>query len=128
MENIHVYTIEMENDLFNLIMSEGDDWSDYTSELGRLKYNLALSSSIVYVIYESNELIAYIRCKDDSGFGMYVYDLLVRQDKRGNKLGQLLIEKVKNDYPKQSIYIMSDVDEYYIKCGYKKIGSIFEIE
>lgn len=128
MKKICSYTIEMENDLFNLIKSEGEDWSDYTSELGRYNYIRAIETSIVYVIYESNEIIAYIRCKEDNGFGIYVYDLLVRQDKRGNKLGQLLIEKVKNDYPEQSIYIMSDVDEYYIKCGYKKIGSIFEIE
>lgn len=128
MKKICSYAIEMENDLFNLIKSEGEDWSDYTSELGRNNYIRAIETSIVYVIYESNEIIAYIRCKEDNGFGIYGYDLLVRQDKRGNKLGQLLIEKVKNDYPEQSIYIMSDVDEYYIKCGYKKIGSIFEIE
>ena len=128
MKKICSYAIEMENDLFNLIKSEGEDWSDYTTELGRNNYIHAIETSIVYVIYESNEIIAYIRCKEDNGFGIYVYDLLVRQDKRGNKLGQLLIEKVKNDYPEQSIYIMSDVDEYYIKCGYKKIGSIFEIE
>ena len=127
MKKICSYLIEMENDLFNLIKSEGEDWSDYTSELGRNNYIRAIDTSIVYVIYESNEIIAYIRCKEDNGFGIYVYDLLVRQDKRGNKLGQLLIEKVKNDYPEQSIYIMSDVDEYYIKCGYKKIGSIFEV-
>lgn len=127
MKKICSYLIEMENDLFNLIKSEGEDWSDYTSELGRNNYIRAIDTSIVYVIYESNEIIAFIRCKEDNGFGIYVYDLLVRQDKRGNKLGQLLIEKFKNDYPEQSIYIMSDVDEYYIKCGYKKIGSIFEV-
>lgn len=125
---IKKYSSEDEINLITLIKSEGEDWSDYTRELGRNNYICTIETSIVYVIYESNEIIAFIRCKEDNGFGIYVYDLLVRQDKRGNKLGQLLIEKVKNDYPEQSIYIMSDVDEYYIKCGYKKIGSIFEIE
>lgn len=124
---IKKYSSEDEINLITLIKSEGEDWSDYTSELGRFNYIRAIETSIVYVIYESNEIIAFIRCKEDNGFGIYVYDLLVRQDKRGNKLGQFLIEKVKNDYPEQSIYIMSDVDEYYIKCGYKKIGSIFEV-
>jgi len=118
----------MENDLFNLIKSEGEDWGDYMSEIGRLNYAQALSSSIVYVIYESNELIAYIRCKEDNGFGIYVYDLLVRSDKRGNKFGQYLIEHVKNEYSGQVVYIMSDEDDYYIKCGYRRIGSIFEVE
>lgn len=124
---IKKYSSEDEINLITLIKSEGEDWSDYTSELGRFNYIRTIETSIVYVIYESNEIIAFIRCKEDNGFGIYVYDLLVRQDKRGNKLGLLLIEKVKNDYPEQSIYIMSDVDEYYIKCGYKKIGSIFEV-
>jgi len=124
---IKKYSSEDEFNLITLIKSEGEDWSDYTSELGRSSYIRAIETSIVYVIYESNEIIAFIRCKEDNGFGIYVYDLLVRQDKRENKLGQFLIEKVKNDYPEQSIHIMSDVDEYYIKCGYKKIGSIFEV-
>jgi len=81
----------------------------------------------VYVYLEEDDLIAYIRCKEDSGFGVYVYDLLVRQDKRGNQIGKKLIEYVKDEYKNQSIYIMSDVDSYYEKCGYKKIGSIFEV-
>lgn len=125
---IKKYDTKDEDNLFTLIKSEGEDWSDYTSEIGRHNYIHALETSIVYVIYESNELVAYIRCKEDSGFGIYVYDLLVRQDKRGDMLGKSLIESVKSEHPELTIYIMSDVDEYYIKCGYKKIGSIFQVE
>jgi GNAT superfamily N-acetyltransferase len=81
----------------------------------------------VYVCLEEDDLIAYIRCKEDSGFGVYVYDLLVRKDKRGNQVGKSLIEHIKDEFKNQSIYIMSDVDLYYEKCGYVKIGSIFEV-
>jgi len=124
---IKIYQKEMELKLFELLKSEGEDWSDYTSESGRTQYNKAIESSIVYVCLEEDDLIAYIRCKEDSGFGVYVYDLLVRQDKRGNQIGKKLIEYVKDEYKNQSIYIMSDVDSYYEKCSYKKIGSIFEV-
>lgn len=124
---IKIYQKEMELKLFELLKSEGEDWGDYTSESGRTQYNKAIESSIVYICLEEDDLIAYIRCKDDSGFGVYVYDLLVRQDKRGNQIGKKLIEYVKDEYKNQSIYIMSDVDPYYEKCGYKKIGSIFEV-
>lgn len=124
---IKIYQKEMELKLFELLKSEGEDWGDYTSESVRAQYYKAIESSIVYVYLEEDDLIAYIRCKDDSGFGVYVYDLLVRQDKRGSQIGKKLIEYVKEEYKNQSIYIMSDVDPYYEKCGYIKIGSIFEV-
>lgn len=123
---IEIYQKEMELQLFKLLESEGEEWSDYTSESGRTQFKKGLESSVVYVCFEEDDLIAYIRCREDNGFGIYVYDLLVRQDKRGNQVGKKLIEHVKDEYKNQSIYIMSDVDSYYEKCGYIKIGSIFE--
>lgn len=36
------------------------------------------------------------------------------------------MERVCIDYPNQPIYVMSDVDIYYEKLGFQKIGSIFE--
>lgn len=124
---IKTYQKEMELKLFQLLTTEGEDWGDYTSESGMTQYLIALESSIVYVCLEEDDLIAYIRCKEDSGFGVYVYDLLVRKDKRGNQVGKSLIEHIKDEFKNQSIYIMSDVDLYYEKCGYVKIGSIFEV-
>lgn len=124
---IKLYTKKDEDNLFNLIMSEKEEWCDYTSSEGKKNYIKALNHSIVYVYFEDNDLVAYIRCKEDDGFGIYIYDLLVRHDKRGNQIGKTLIEYVKSEYNNQSIYCMSDADAYYEKLGYIKIGSIFEI-
>jgi hypothetical protein len=56
--------------------------------------------------------------------GFYVYDLLVRQDHRGQGFGKQLIDHVRLFY--EPVYVMSDVDRYYEKIGMSKIGSIFE--
>jgi len=32
-----------------------------------------------------------------------------------------------SDYPNQIVYVMSDIDEYYKKQGYKYEGSIFVV-
>jgi ribosomal protein S18 acetylase RimI-like enzyme len=69
----------------------------------------------------------YARCREDDGFGVYIYDLLVRKTHRGKPIGKALMERVLNDFPNQPIYVMSDVDPYYEKLGYRKVGSIFEI-
>ena len=31
------------------------------------------------------------------------------------------------DYPERIVFVMSDIDEYYKKLGYKREGSIFEV-
>ncbi|NCA77080.1 MAG: hypothetical protein EOM90_12175 [Alphaproteobacteria bacterium] len=36
-------------------------------------------------------------------------------------------ECIYEDYPNQVVYVMSDVDGYYEKIDYKRIGSIFEV-
>jgi len=65
--------------------------------------------------------------EEDNGFGVYIYDLLVRKLYRGGQIGKALIEQFQHDFPEQSIYIMSDVDIYYEKLGYRRIGSVFQV-
>lgn len=121
------YTKADEKPLFDLLIDEGDDWSDYHGKEGRTKYLKALETSVIYVAYDEEVLCGYVRCKEDDGFGVYVYDLLVKKTNRGNNLGKMLMERVYYDFPDQTVYVMSDVDIYYTKLGYKKIGSIFQI-
>jgi len=68
----------------------------------------------------------YIRCLEDNGFGVYVYDLLVRKSYRGRQLA--LMERVYQDFPGEPVYVMRDVDLYYEKLGYHREGSIFQIK
>lgn len=122
---IRRYTAADAPGLFELLRSEGDEWSDYNN--GFEKYKTALDNSIVYLLFENNFLCGYIRLRDDDGFGLYVYDLLVHKNYRGKGYGKLLLEQIRVDYPDNDIYAMSDVDKYYEKQGYNRIGSIFII-
>ena len=59
------------------------DWIDYHGPVGRSKYIKALESSITYIAYDENLVCGYVRCREDDGFGVYVYDLLVIITHRG---------------------------------------------
>ncbi len=113
--------------LFDLIIEEGEEWIDYHGEQGRDKYTRALEASIVYVAYDGDVLCGYARCREDAGFGLYVYDLLVKRSYRGRQLGKKLVTQAAADYAGQPVYVMSDVDPYYEKQGYQRVGSIFEV-
>ncbi len=108
--------------LYKLIKNEGNEWIDYW---GSEKYKRALDNSIVYVAYDGDVLCGYVRCKDDDGFGIYIYDLLVDKSHRGNKYGFMLMQKICDTFPDNTVYVMSDVDLYYEKQGFKREGSIF---
>ena len=124
---IQKYCKEDEPCLFDLIKEEGEEWIDYHGELGRNKYTRALETSVVYVAYDGDVLCGYARCREDSGFGLYVYDLLVKKSYRGRQLGKMLVAQAAADYAQQPVYVMSDVDPYYEKQGYQRVGSIFEV-
>ena len=68
-------------------------------------------------------MCGYARCREDDGFGVNIYDLLVRKTHRGKQIGKTLMERVFKDFPNQAIYVMSDVDPYYEKLGYRREGS-----
>ena len=114
--------------LFDMLVDEGDEWSDYHGSAGRDNYIKALESSITYIVYDGTTVCGYVRCREDDGFGVYIYDLLVRKSYRGNQLGKMLMEHVCIDFPDQPVYVMSDVDTYYNKLGYHREGSIFEVK
>ena len=125
---IKKYSKADETLLFDLLIDEGDEWSDYHGEAGRDKYIKALESSITYIACDETSVCGYVRCREDDGFGVYIYDLLVRKSYRGRQLGKSLMKRVCQDFPNQTVYVMSDVDLYYEKLGYRREGSIFEVE
>ncbi|MCL2844998.1 MAG: GNAT family N-acetyltransferase [Chitinivibrionia bacterium] len=114
------YEKQDEAALFDLMRSE-DDWTDYSGDKnGAEKYKIALDNCIVYVGYSGDVFCGFVRARDDYGFGVYIHDLLVHKKFRGNGFGKCLIEQVCKDYS-GTVYVMSDVDEYYKKQGYTKI-------
>ena len=125
---IKKYSKADESLLFDLLVDEGDEWSDYHGAAGRDKYIKALESSITYIAWDETLVCGYARCREDDGFGVYVYDLLARKTHRGREIGKSLMERVCQDFPDQPVYVMSDVDPYYEKLGYRREGSIFEVK
>ena len=113
--------------LIKLIENEGEEWSCYWSEDFLPKYREALCNSITYVAYRGDELCGFLRSLDDCGFYIYICDLLVSQVNRGEHIGRKLMESICRDYPKRTVYVMSDVDEYYEKLGFKREGSVYEV-
>ena len=98
--------------LFGLMRSEGEEWGDYTRDAGAVsKYKTALGNSTVYVGYDGGTLCGFIRAKDDDGYGVYIYDLLVHKDYRGNGYGRLMMERVCADFEGSTVYVMSDIIE-----------------
>jgi len=126
--SIRRYVPEDEEALFHLRKREGDEWKDTWQGEGRLKYQKALANSISYLLFEGSELCGYARCRDDDGFGFYVYDLLVDKKHRGKEYGRMLMEQACFDFPNDTIYVMSDVNPYYEKLGYKVEGTIFIVK
>lgn len=114
-----------ENKLLLLIDSE-EGW-DYANDRLVNNYKASLESSITYVAYHNDILCGYSRSINDFDEYIYVCDLLVMPSFRGKEIGKKLMECLYKDFPNQIVYVMSDVDEYYQKLGYNRIGSIFQV-
>ena len=126
---IRRYTPEDENLLFAMLEREGDEWKDYWQGSNREKYKKALANCINYLLFEGGTLCGYIRCRDDDGYGVYVYDLLVDKAFRGKEYGRLLMEQVCRDYPDDTVYVMGDIYPYYEdKLGYDIEGKIYIVK
>ncbi len=125
---IRKYRMDLDEDnLMALLRNEGDDWNCYWAADQEAKYREALRRSITYVAVDNDILCGYSRSLDDCGFYIYVCDLLVRKEARGQEIGRRLMECLYRDYPNQVVYVMSDVDPYYQKLGYHREGSVFEV-
>lgn len=110
--------------ILKIIKSEGEEWKDYFGS----KYQNVLKQSITYVAYANHVLCGYSRSINDFGLYIWVVDLLVDKQYRGNSIGKKLMECLLAEYPNQDVFVMSDVDRYYEKLGYRKEGSIYKVE
>ncbi len=124
--NIEIRKYESTKDydeLLRVIQSEGEEWKEYLTP----KYQVLLEQSITYVAYSNNTLCGFSRSINDYGLYIWVIDLLVDKKYRGHSIGKKLMECLLDSFPNQDAFVMSDVDEYYKKLGYKKEGSIFKV-
>ena len=112
--------------LIRIIEQEGDAW-DYWKPAHRDVYQVALEKSITYVAIDKDELCGFSRSIDDLARQMIVCDLLVTRAHRGKGIGRQLLSCILTDFPEKEVYAMSDVDEYYLKQAYAKVGSVIRI-
>ncbi|MBV7391906.1 GNAT family N-acetyltransferase [Enterococcus sp. ALS3] len=113
------------DELFALMTREGPEWTYNTPE-NQQKYAHALDRSISFVLTDQQKIYGYIRGRNDDGFDLYILDLLVDPAYRGNSYGQQLIEHFQQEFPEESLYVTSDADPYYLKLGFKIVGSVLE--
>lgn len=113
--------------LFALLIEAGSDWETYCNKANQAAYRRLLQEDLVFCAMEDERCIGYVRAKVDGIYGIYVYDLLVHPGYRGRKIGQSLLNQIQNFDALQIVYVMSDVDTYYQKLGYERIGSIFSL-
>ena len=109
--------------LREIIRSEGEEWKDYLKP----DYEKALAASISYVAVVEDQLCGYSRSISDNGLFIWVIDLLVQKDQRGHSIGLALMKCIQKEFPELDVYVLSDVDEYYEKLGYKKEGSVYKV-
>ncbi|MBD81287.1 MAG: GNAT family N-acetyltransferase [Crocinitomicaceae bacterium] len=112
------------NGLLEIIKSEGEEWKDYLNP----KYRKVLEGSITYVAQIEEQICGYSRSINDSGLYIWIIDLLAHKKYRGHTIGKKLLECLIAAFPGQDVFVMSDVDEYYKKLGYKNEGTIFKVE
>ncbi len=127
MVEIRKYSKNDEAVLMRMIEDEGQEWKCYSAVDVSEKYKNLLENSMTYVAYYGDTLCGYSRSINDGDFYIYICDLLVTKRFRGQNIGRKLMECVCADYPSQIVFVMSDIDEYYIKQGYQREGSIFKV-
>jgi len=125
---IRPYKSSDNDGLYEMMLAELGEWADYYDDNGiSVQYQTALRNCIVYVAVEEETVCGFIRVRDDDGFCIIVYDLLVHKNHRGKNYGRTLISHVCSEFPGTDVYVMSDEDGYYEKQGYRKVGSIFKL-
>lgn len=125
---IRKYKREDADNVMKIIELEGEEWAEYW-KLGKAEmYRNALKKSITYVADENGEICGYSRSIDDYACEIIVVDLLVTPRHRGKGLGSKLMEVLCEEYPQKQVYVMSDVDVFYKKQGYEKVGSVFQVK
>jgi len=132
MSNITIKNYNESTDAESLfaLMHLEDDWGDYLSDDGNQRYKIALKQSTTFVLYEGDNCCGFIRVKDDFGFWVNIYDLLVGKLHRGKNYGKMLIEHVCKTFEGCSVCTLSDVDGYYTKAfrDAQIIGSVIELQ
>lgn len=120
------YTREYEDAVISAI-NKDPDWDMFTHENVIGRYKDRLLESITYVCVDNGVFCGYVRALLDDDFAVYISELFVVPEWRNRKIGRALLEKVKNDFKKLTVYALSDEDLFYEKLNYTPAGTVFRI-
>jgi GNAT superfamily N-acetyltransferase len=120
------YTREYEDAVISAIKKD-PDWDMFTHENVIERYKDRLIESITYVCVDNGVFCGYVRALLDDDFAVYISELFVVPEWRNRKIGRSLLEKVKNDFKKLTVYALSDEDPFYEKLNYTPAGTMFRI-
>lgn len=123
---ISKYQSEDEESILAAIKLDSN-WDMFTNDGAIHSYKKSLKNSITYVCYCGKDFAGYIRAIRDEGIALYISELYVVPEWRNQKIGRKLLKQIKEDFPKDTLYTLSDEDEYYKKLGLKKVGSVFQV-
>jgi ribosomal protein S18 acetylase RimI-like enzyme len=123
---IQKYISENQSDIFEMI-GQDPEWEFLIeSEQKKELYSQRLQDSATFVCYSSKSICGYIRAIIDEGMALYISELYVAPPYRNCKVGERLMQALK-DSTSLTVYALSDEDDYYKKKDFKKIGSVFEL-
>ena len=125
MNNITRYQKENERELLALL-GEEPEWSSFLTDDAIDTFKNALLESETFVYESQGNICGYLRALID-GFGIYVSELYVAPQYRGNSFGEQLLRRVKQEHLNQDVYVFSDEDLYYEKLAYQRVGSVFQL-
>ncbi|MBS9404585.1 GNAT family N-acetyltransferase [Halomonas sp. TRM85114] len=108
------------------LLGEEPEWSLFLYNDVIDAFKEALLESETFVCESHGSICGYLRAFVDA-FGIYVSELYMSPQFRGNGFGAELLAKVKQEHPHQDVYVFSDEDLYYEQLGYKRVSSVFKL-
>lgn len=113
MHTVLKYQQEHERELLSLLAKE-PDWQTFLTDDAIETFKAALLTGNTWLSLNHGRICGYLRALVD-GFGVYVSELYVAPEHRGQGFGAALLAKVKQQHPNQVVYVLSDEDGYYEK-------------
>lgn len=103
-----------------LCLAEG--WARF----GQPDFAQALACSVVRVacpIGRANEVVGFARALTDGTLTLFLCELLIAPDRRGQRIGGALIDSLHEAYPSARMDLLSDADGFYEAQGFRRLGA-----
>ncbi|MCP3029028.1 GNAT family N-acetyltransferase [Halobacillus sp. A5] len=80
-----------------------------------------INSEPALVLTNNDEVVGYLRGLTDGSVSLFVCELLIRRDYRGQNLGKILIEEAHSCYPSTRVEVLatSESEGYYSQQSFR---------